>query len=198
MRKLMMLGGLACALCTPASAQGGFGIVGGLVSANVSFEGDDEFDFGSRTGFALGISMNRPFANGLEFAPELLYVQKGAKAEQSGDSYAVKLGYVEAPILFRMVFGDGSARPFVLGGPVVGFNVGCKVTFTSSGDSGSEDCDDDDIESVDYGIMFGGGIMMQRLSLSIRYDLGLANVNASEGGGEQKNRALMLLAGYSF
>ena len=140
-------------------------------------------------------------ASGLEFAPEVLYVQKGLKyGDSDASSLVFRLSYVELPLLFRKAFSDGNTRPFLTAGPVIGIKVDCKTTETNLGDVATEPCDESggELKDVDYGVMFGGGVMLQRLSLSVRYNMGLVDINNGDFGGGAKNRVLMLIAGISF
>ena len=53
------------------------------------------------------------------------------------------------------------------------------------------------IKSSDYGLVFGGGVASGRLSLSVRYDMGLANLNNDTSAGQAtvKNKAVMAMVG---
>ena len=62
---------------------------------------------------------------------EVYYVQKSAKIDfvrhdqKRVDQVNVTLGYLEAPIMFRMDFGKRSVRPFLMGGPSIGARFSC-------------------------------------------------------------------------
>jgi hypothetical protein len=190
------------ALCTaPVAAQSGITLVGGFVSANLSLEVDGETDdesFASRTGFAIGLGIQRQLGTSLSFAPEALYVIKGTQDSDGGD-VKIKLGYIEVPLLFRYNFGSGGqAAPFVTAGPTVSFQVSCNLT----GDDDSISCDDafgadESYESIDYGVMVGAGVMFNRFGVSARYELGLKDVQKADFI-ESKNKALMFLASFAF
>jgi opacity protein-like surface antigen len=185
----------------PAAAQSGITLVGGFVSANISFEEDGETDdesFDSRTGFAIGLGLQRQIGQSLSFAPEALYVIKGTQEPDGGD-VKLKLGYIEVPLLFRYNFGSGGqAAPFVTAGPTVAFQVSCNLTS----DDDSVSCDDvydegEGWESIDFGVMVGAGVMFNRFGLSARYEMGLKDIQEAEFV-ESKNTALMLLASFAF
>ncbi|HRP08383.1 MAG TPA: porin family protein [Gemmatimonadales bacterium] len=187
-------------LAAPAAAQSGFSVLGGFVSASVSYEfedGDMADDIASRTGFAIGVGLNRAGAGAISFAPELLYVVKGANDDDS--DFFTKQSYLEVPLLFRYSFrGSGSATPYVTAGPTIGFLASC-----SAGDEdGSEKCDDffgedNSYKSLDYGLMAGVGINFGKFGVSARYEMGLANIT-EESCCTEKNKALMVLGSVAF
>jgi opacity protein-like surface antigen len=190
------------ALCAaPAAAQSGITVVGGLVSANITQEiGDvsNNDEFANRTGFAIGLGVQRSIGQSLSFAPEALYVVKGTKDPDSDANF--KFGYIEVPLLFRYSFGSGGqASPFVTAGPTVSFQMSCDVN-DNDGDSAS--CDDtfgeeNSYDSMDYGLMVGAGVMFNRFGVSARYEMGLKDIDKADAF-ESKNKALMLLGSYAF
>lgn len=185
----------------PISAQAGIGIVGGYVSSNVSVDpATAGTTWSARPGFAGGLSLGVHVAQGVSLAVEGLYVQKGADAQIGIVSGSEKLTYVEVPLLLRIAIGDPRKPHLFLtaGGQYsslltcttvsAGFaDVDCKASATAT--SG--------IKSSDYGVIFGGGVASRRISLSVRYDLGLDNLNrdTSVGQATAKNKAFMVLVG---
>jgi hypothetical protein len=201
----LVLAGVA----TPAAAQGTISVLGGFVStkAEVSSEGV-AITLSSRSGVAAGVGTDWALGSTLHFAPEFLFVQKGFELSEDGVDFGVKIGYIEVPLLVRADLGSpgSSIRPFLLAGPSIGIKLSCKVTGTAEGISVSTDCvsPEEDVElpitSTDFGAMFGGGLQFGRYGLTVRYDLGLADV-LDETGSESvsyKNRALMVLGSIAF
>lgn len=187
-------------VAAPAAAQSGISLIAGMTSTSLSYEfedGTEADDIASRTGFAVGLGIERAAGGGLTFAPELLYVMKGAN-EEGGDGY-YKLSYLEVPLLFRYNFASGgSAAPYLTAGPAVSFLASCTV----GDDDDSESCDDafgpdNGYKSIDYGIMFGAGVKFNRFGISARYNMGLANIT-EEDCCTEKNKALMVLGSYAF
>ncbi|MEO5800900.1 MAG: porin family protein [Gemmatimonadales bacterium] len=185
----------------PLAAQGHFGVVAGVVSSNLTVSSSGaSLSFKSRTGFAAGVSMVHAISKDLEFAPELLYVQKGSKFTDGSETASLKVSYAELPLLFRAKFGTAATRPFVMAGPAIGVKASCKVSGSSGSTSVSSDCDDLDVnvKSTDVGLMFGGGVAAKRFSVSVRYDLGLTNVAKDpDPGTKVKNKALLAMVGIS-
>ena len=200
----LSLGALAAA--APLGAQSGFGIVGGLVSANVSQSPQAAgVTYNSRTGFAAGISLTAELAKGISIGPEALYAQKGSNLASSvGTLYTgfAKATYVEVPLLLRIGLGSGATHFFVTAGPEVSFNLNCRTAVI--GLIPEMDCNDpadpkSGVKSTDYGVMFGAGVAMGRLSISARYDLGLANISRDNTAGAAvvKNKAIFAMIGLS-
>ena len=74
----------------------------------------------SSTSFAVGLSMMGASGGTLTFAPELLYVMKGATIDLGGSEGKFKTSYLELPLLFRANLNSTSTmRPFVFAGPTV-------------------------------------------------------------------------------
>lgn len=203
-RQYVTLAAVMGALATPVQAQSTFGVVGGFVSSNISVSEGSIAGQKSRTGFAAGFSVTTPISKGFEFAPELIYVQKGVTADAgNGVTGAVKLSYVEVPLVFRYAFSSaGDAQPFVLAGPEIAMKVSCQISGSSGSTSVSQACKDvdpaDEPKSVDYGLLFGVGLSVKKVSVTVRYDLGLANIRDNTSTGSSKNTALMVLLGIRF
>ena len=184
---------------TPALAQqSGVNFVGGFVSSTVKLSGV-EGDIGSRSGFAAGLSITRGFGAGLEFTPELLYAQKGAKETDDEFTSTLELTYVQLPLLLRKTLGEGSSvRPFIIAGPSIGYLIDCKQSVSEGGFTETADCDSEGTNELDFGVMGGIGVAMARVSISVRYDMGFANVADAEDDDSLKNRALMVMVGVKF
>lgn len=205
-RGLPFLGLLVAA---PLAAQSQFGLVGGFVSSNMKFTNENvSFEPKSRSGFAVGLSMMGAGGGTFTFAPEALYVMKGASVDLGGDARGeFKTTYVEVPLLFRASINSTSKmRPFVFLGPSLAYQLSCKVSGENGDGSISGNCStigendgDEPLKKFDYGAMFGAGAHFDRLSVSVRYDMGLANLNDNgDGNLSIKNKALMVMLGISF
>ena len=185
---------------SPLAAQTSFGVLGGVVSSKVvvSTTGTTP-SFSSRTGFALGAGMSAPLGAQVAITPEIMYVQKGYENTLATESEALRISYVEVPILAKVSFGKDKVRAFLIGGPEISVKVACQSSETLNGASGSESCDDAQVKfnSTDLGLIAGAGLEQGRLSGSVRFDLGLANILNEGANGSVKNQALMVLVRYA-
>lgn len=198
MKKLMILTVLLLALLAltaNAESKIKFGVKAGLGMANLSGDGWDvasegigtEIDNKFKMGFGVGVMVQIPLGEGgLLLQPEAMYVMKGAKlefpeAEAEGFDITAKakIDYIEVPILVKYAFPtEGNIAPSIFAGPAVAFNIGSK--FESEG-ADADELESGDIynqKSIDFGIMFGGGLEFKvgeksKLAIDLRYTMGL-------------------------
>jgi len=184
---------------TAAAAQEvGFGVKGGLNLANIHFDPETGADFGFRPGLVLGGFVSWPMGSRLTIQPEGLFSQKGTSASDEGGEGWIHLDYVEVPVLVMYALSESSTRTFnVFGGPSLGFNVKARAGADFGDESFSEDISDE-IESFDFGVVFGAGVNFGRFTVDGRYTFGLSNINKETEEGKAKNRTLAFLAGYRF
>ena len=131
---------------------------------------------------------------------------KGFEINDEGSSVGIKFGYLEVPLLLRASFGSegASMRPWVTAGPSVAFKLSCDATVEGDDVEAEAECgalDEEDpaeFKSIDFGLMFGAGIDFGRFGLSVRYDLGMADILDDNQDVTYKNRALMLLGSVKF
>jgi len=152
--------------------------------------------------FALGGFLTFNIIDELSVQPELLFVQKGTKWPDNDLNLNFRLSYLELPILAKYSFAAGpSAKVFIFGGPALAFKVGATMRFEWQGELITDDIKG--MKSLDLGLAFGAGgelpIGVNRLTLGLRYTLGLMNCYEVEGEAlEAKNGALLIMAGIGF
>ncbi len=141
----------------------------------------------------------------LRFNLEALYVEKGTSVIDGTTTGDIKLAYIDFPFTARYLMETtGSIKPFIMAGAEIGLKASCTVSAHNSSASASLDCDQDPeeigpVKSVDYGLVFGVGASSHNLSATVRYDLGLANINDSGASTVTvKNTAWLFLVGYNF
>jgi hypothetical protein len=198
-------------LATPVTASENFhaGVRGGLNIANVSADPDDEELADSRNGLALGGFVAFPLTPMFAVQPEALFMMKGDSEEAEGVKGTIKLNYIEVPVLAKLNFlSEGPARPSIFAGPTVGFNTTAKLKLEGSEggvDVSGETDVKDETKSVDFGVVFGGGLDMpvgqsgQMVGLDVRYTLGLTDINDDPTDTtEIKNGTLTVMGSFSF
>ena len=188
----------------PTYAQGvNVGVKVGVNFASLSVDGFDvdeaelEELLGNKTGFVAGGFIEMPVSPQFSFSPEVLFTQKGAKAEVEGATFSLNFNQVQVPVLFKANFSNGSVRPFVIAGPAFGFKASTNVKLEGvSSEVDFEEDTSDEIEPVEFSLVFGGGVRFGQASLEARYDLGLNDLakDVSEG----KTRTFSVLFGFSF
>jgi hypothetical protein len=190
---------MVVAAASPTYAQGvTVGAKVGVNFANVSLDdADDEFQK-SKTGFVAGGFVDVPVAPQFSFAPEVLFSQKGTKFEDGEDSISLNVTQVQVPLLFKANFSGGgsSVRPFVAVGPAFGFTASAK-TKSDFGGVETEVDSGDEVETVEFSLVFGGGVKFGNASIEARYDLGLNNMSTDESA-ESKTRKFSILFGFGW
>lgn len=174
----------------------GFGLITGGSMFSVSGDGTDgvKMKFGMQFGLFGVYQINEMFG----VKTGLIYTQKGFKIQE--EIFGVKFdlvsnfNYLNIPILATVGFGE-SVKIYANAGPVVGIFMGGKNTS----DGVSEDINDG-IKSTDMGLLVGGGAIipivqsrkMPTISIiaDVNYQLGLADINDTEGGGAMKNNGI--------
>jgi hypothetical protein len=242
MKKLLMVLTLALSFVFVASAiqaQVEPGITGAGIKAGGNMEnvtGDDiaenDFQFGFTGGGFATFTVNEYFG----VQPEVLFVMKGTKGDAlvvdpDGQNIVVtdgkvKLTYIQIPVLAKVTFPtDGMVKPNIFVGPAVGFNMTAKVEGIADEGGPDEitlDHDIENIKSVSFGVVFGGGVsfMMQNkgaITVDVRYDLGLTDMlddpsedvdpetqdkvnltKADDTPFDWKTSTISLMVGYSF
>jgi hypothetical protein len=168
MRKLFSVAALAVivlgAVVQPAQAQRAkqLGLVAGVDFTTINgCSATDNNCFisegsSSKTGFVGGLFVGIPVGGGNTWIePELLYIQKGDKYDNSVYTGTESFDYISIPVLFRW-----NSQPtggfFFLIGPVVNFNVSCSDsgTYNPTGDTYDDKCSD--IPGVTANTTIGG------------------------------------------
>jgi len=195
---------LACILtaCTvvPLSAQltvGGF-IDLNIAGLNVASHSTGE-EYSSFLGFGLGGVVTYPLTGGLAIQGEPMFLQKGGKITEDGETLALKILYFEIPVFLRynIALSSGTVLPYIIAGPNLGLRAASKVVFPD----GSSSDNKDEINGVDVGLGVGAGVEVPYNNLiffgETRYAFGLTNINSQTADGEStvKNKGLQILLG---
>jgi hypothetical protein len=202
---------LLAALATPAWAQARTPSIVAGPMAGVSFAtlgSANEavgVDVGTRTGVAAGGFITFNASSHVAIEPQLLYVQKGAKATSGALTLSYDLDYIQIPVLLkgRYWFGNSdqsvTVDPFV--GPAIAFNVHCAIGVPTGGKA---ECSTLGAEasSVDFSGIFGIGVEFAGFTFQGRYDVSFTNAYSSSSSpgapsaSKSKNLAWILTLGY--
>ncbi|WP_178984997.1 porin family protein [Winogradskyella helgolandensis] len=195
MKKLFLCAALAAFAFTNVNAQEvTFGAKAGLNLASIS--GDDTDDLDGRTAFHIGAVAEISISEKFSVQPELLYSIQGAAFKEDGYEETLKYDYLNLPIMAKYYVAEGFS---VEAGPQVGFLLSSK--YEAEFDGESEEADNDDASSIDFGLNFGLGYKMDSgLNFGVRYNLGLSNMYDGEFSDDFsiKNNVLQVSVGYFF
>jgi len=156
----------------------------------------------SKPGICFGGFLTYSINDLLAIQPEVLFTQKGAKAKNEDWELSFNLSYLEIPVLAKiMLTTKGNIKPNLFAGPVLALKLSGNTRFEYDGDSEEEDIESG---SIDFGLIFGGGINLElskgKLMLDVRYILGMSQIGEWEDGEDidMKNGVLSIMLGYSF
>ena len=224
---LVLTGLFAMTFAVTTSAQGMaapkayLGVKGGLAMADLYGDDADFLEIDMKAGFTGGAMAHFHFNQMWSIQPELLYVMKGGKSEDiSGDiefddgqtitnfegDLTWKLNYLEIPVLARLgIPNESKIDPFFYAGPAVSLLLSADASFegTADGSAVDEEVDIKDIlKSVDFGLIFGGGVGIEagrgEVILDARYNLGLSSIDDSPDDADIKNGVISVFVGYQF
>lgn len=197
------VGLMVLAMSTPASAQDvSVGAELGVNIADLSLDPDSDTE--SLTGLRGGISLTKTVGSEGSFAVKsgVFYSEKGTTATANTTTYELSIGYVEVPVLGVFnIPSEGGFQPHLSGGGLIGIEASCDQSFTSGSTSASGSCDGTGLEtaSIDFGLLFGGGLGFEVsentvVSVDAMYNLGLADIDDTANS-EAKHRVFQLSAG---
>jgi outer membrane immunogenic protein len=177
-----------------------FGVKGGVNFANLNFEGEGaDVNFDRRTGFVGGLFMVWPGNSRTALQVEALFSQKGTKLNDEGEEGTIKLDVLDIPVLARFSSGGAGTTSFhVFGGPSFGFKLRARATGALTDDGGSEDIGDD-VKQLDFAVVAGVGVEMNRITLDARQSWGLSNIVKDPDDDEKvKTRTFSVMLGIRF
>jgi hypothetical protein len=135
-----------------------------------------------------------------DIQPEALVSVKGASFSEFSADADIEITYLEIPVLFRYGSPISTGTSLKLfAGPSLAFKLNAEATGEFLGISEDQDIDDE-VESVDFGLVIGAGIDSGRLTFDGRYTWGLMNIADTpvEDDVQVKNRTFSLLIGFRF
>lgn len=127
---------------------------------------------------------------------DVLYFQKGCRAETGDIRGNFNLDEISVPLLFKFKFIPGKTSPFILAGGEVAYVLSYKNTEGDQPDLKQS------INSFDYGLVLGGGLLLMidtfSINIEARYHYGLADLGNESSGSHFKTSAFVLAAGLMF
>jgi len=202
MKKVLLYFVLVCVIYTgnAFSQSISLGLEGGVNIANVSFTPDVTTN--ARTGVIVGGIVDINLSSNIAVTSGLRFNMKGWKYTETGFSLTDKLNYIEIPALLKVKFPLTEVKPYLIGGPVVGFQISANRETVNNGTSTTVDASSA-YESIDFGLLFGGGIDFKVgaktiLFIQPAYYLGLSNVYKLVATTTVKNNGFQITGGVKF
>ena len=189
-----------------------FGIKGGANLSQLYINQPNVEDENMKVGYHFGLFGKIPVTDFLAIQPELLYTNTGAKVTYGGSDLANLLGIEEGEVRFNLNYIQvpialvGNLGAFKIhAGPYVSYLVGANVKDLKSADLNSNDITDLNAENfnrMDYGLMGGIGVDINKFMIGARYNYGLRKVGASGIAGtltnDSRNSVAQVYIGFGF
>ncbi|MGY4537520.1 opacity protein-like surface antigen [Mucilaginibacter sp. UYNi724] len=172
------------------------GIAGGVNFSNTIDAYNSDFSTSTIAGWHAGLTFEIPIAYPLSFAPEILFSQKGYKAETIDGTFKQRTNYVDIPLLakFRLVPGFN----FVIG-PQLTFITSTRNTYDDGFNTISESEYNYRGDKSYISGVIGVGINLNRnVELRGRYAIDLDKNYSNSGAPDYRNQVFSLGLGFKF
>lgn len=180
MKKLFTILTVVALTTTISFAQAQFGGVVGFNSSAIASSDDNGLAMeDGRMGICLGGTAHFPLGDAMQLRTGLIYSQKGASETASGVTTTLKLDYLEIPIDFAYMLGDGG---FALsGGPYIAFAMNKSIETDPAVDALTQAIwdvmADELIGGMDFGLNFGASYTIgETYMIGAKYGMGLMDI----------------------
>jgi opacity protein-like surface antigen len=181
------------------NAQVTFGLKGGVDVSNIIKTDDPDFTTTYKAGFNAGITMEVQIVSPLSIAPELLYAQKGYKAQTTFGNFTQTTNFIDIPILAKIKFAEGFN---VVVGPQVSFLTSTTNVYSNGFSTTVQKQYNDDSDNFRKSLIAGvAGIsfdLSKSVDLHARYALDLQknNENGTSQTPEYRNQVFEFGLGF--
>jgi len=216
MKKIILLLSLA-AISAVAFSQTKFGVQGGLVLSNGTYDfsdpldpsGNFSFDGKAQPGASVGALMSLPIGESFALRPEMNITYKNTKFSESGAYMKFHTVYLDIPVNMVYQLKTTAGTVFMGGGPNLGIggwgeiknSAGDRVDIRFDGktlDKLSSDDNDYHLRAIDFGVGLTGGITLSNgMFVNAGYVFGLSNIDP-DAGLNLKTNELSLKMGFMF
>jgi hypothetical protein len=182
--------GLFCSVSQVNAQHVEFGLKGGLNVSNIHSSPGTE-DYNARASVYAGGLAHIHLSEHIAIQPELVYSSQGTKSTLADVNYTLRLNYINIPVLFQYMVGDGFRLQT---GPQLGLLAGAKVN------SGGTTKDvKGDYTTGDFSWAVGASYLTPMgLGFDARFNFGLSNINNTSTNAGFYNRVFQLGLFYQF
>lgn len=204
----------AMAVSTTAFAQDGtttsstdtrenfkFGVKAGINISNVYDEEGEDFVADGKVGFAGGVFFSIPLGKFVGLQPEILYSEKGFKAEGSilGVNYDFKrkTSHLDIPVHFQI---KPTENLSILVGPQFSYLLETRNELGNFSGGMEEEINEDNYKKGVFGLSAGVDFNIENFVISARgsWDLSKTNKDGEESDLRYKNQVIQFTVGYTF
>jgi hypothetical protein len=177
-----------------------FGIVGGVNISNLVNVNNNNYSTDTKAGLNIGASLDIPIIKPLTFEGEVLYSQKGYRANTVDGDFTQRSNFIDVPLLAKLQLAPGFN--FVVG-PQISFLTSTQNIYRSGFVTTREDVYNRDADGYNKSIIDGvvgvGIDLSPNVELRGRYTLDLQN-NDSNGtyAPQYRNQVWQIGLGFKF
>lgn len=168
------------------SLAGYIGIQGGIGTSDLTPPNGYSTD--SIEGWALGLAFDVPLGSQFSVAPEAIFVRRGADLSAGAGVISSRYTVLEVPVYAKLGFG-GKVRPVVFAGPNMAWMLSQSLEVQPGASLGGLTLDS---KSFDLGLSLGAGIEAGPFVASLRYQLGLLDVDENSASWQARGFLLMV------
>jgi len=170
------------------------GIEAGLNLANTNQT--PSTSFGGKTCFIIGGMLDVPFSPQFSMAPGLRFITKGNSYSGADGVASNSLSVIELDALIKV-------KSYLFAGPNLGFILSASYSQTPTGGTSSTTDISPQVETIDFGLMFGGGLDFKiaptmDLFGQFGYSLGLSNIQKNNPASTTKTTGIQITTGLRF
>ena len=196
---LMLLVGLAG---RAAAGSAGTGFKAGWNQATLSGDGTGGANVSSINGAMVAWFLRFSVGAGFAIQPEVLYSRKGVEGDTLDIRGAIKLDYVEIPVLVRYQIPiESFFTPTVYAGAAASGLINANAEATVYGETRSIGIENR-LSRFDVGVVLGVEIGVpsarRQATIEARYEQGLRSVDGADPPADVKNRVFSIILGVSF
>ena len=164
----------------------------GLNTSN--FVGDNTSMFKARKAFIVGGYATYKSSEFVDIQGELNLTMKGAYVEEDGEKFEMNLNYLEVPIMGKYQFQNkqSKVRPYFMMGPSIAIKLSAKGKLMEDGQSNEGDIEN--VRPLDIGIVFCGGVLIEKILIEGRYTRSISKV--LDDTGVIHNSVFSILVGF--
>ncbi len=159
--------------------------------------------FGSKTCFIIGAVLDAPITPSFSIAPGLRFITKGNSYAGADGVASNSLSVIEIDALAKVKFPMTDIKPYIFAGPNLGFIMSASYTQTPTGGTSSTTDVSSSVETIDFGLMFGGGLDFKLTPTMDMFgqvgdSLGLSNIQKNNPASTTKTTGIQFTTGLKF
>ncbi|NOS84097.1 MAG: PorT family protein [Ignavibacteria bacterium] len=159
--------------------------------------------FGSKMGFIIGGMLDANLSPNFSLQPGVRFITKGSSYSGADGVATFNSSVIEIDALAKVKFPLTEIKPYLFAGPSLGFIMSVNYSQTPTGGTSSSQDVSQYFESIDFGLMFGGGLDFKvaptmDLFGQFGYSLGLSNIRKNNPAATTKTTGIQITTGLRF